>query len=620
MKVAMTKQKKPRQRKPRQLTPKSTLETLKKEAKRWLNSLRANDKQARARLMRASPDAPAKPSLRDVQHALALEHGLAGWMTLKKQLQDQALKSQPEDQALAKRPHAQLADLFLEYACADPILNNGPAAHARRSRAALRILTRHPEIARDSIHTAVVCGDLEEVQRILAERPEAATEPGGPRRKQRLREQEKLWTPLLHLCYGRLPTPEAGDNAMAIARALLDHGADPNDYFEVGSQPSRYTTLCGVAGEGEDDAPPHPQREILARLLMARGAEPYDIQVLEPGAEPYDIQVIYNIHFHGKVLWFLELMYEFSVKAGRHFDWDDPNWSMLDMEGYGSGARWHLDIAVARNELKLAEWLLAHGASPNADPPSDPRRPMRSLHQEALRRGFTEMADLLVRYGAIPSSPVTLEGEEAFAAACFRLDRAEAKALLAEHPEYLLSPKPMFAAAQQDRADVVAFLLDLGMSIEIEDSQKQRPLHEAATHDSLRVAELLIERGAEIEPVESNWNNTPLDHALYRNLPRMVDFLSRFTRDVFRLTWIGNIGRLREVLNDEPDLAKVVDYGNTPLMWLPEDEGQAKEIVELLIALGADPTLRNKEGMTAADRAERRGLYEVADLLRSKVE
>ena len=37
------------------------------------------------------------------------------------------------------------------------------------------------------------------------------------------------------------------------------------------------------------------------------------------------------------------------------------------------------------------------------------------------------------------------------------------------HPEYLRSPTAMFAAAQQDRADVVAFLLDLGMSVEIED-------------------------------------------------------------------------------------------------------------------------------------------------------
>jgi hypothetical protein len=590
-------------RRSKQPTQKSKLDNLKKEAKRWLKDLRAGDPQALERLNRAYPDAPTKLSLRHVQHAMAREHGLTGWATLKTQLDSQDLPKQSNDQ-MTQQQKAELVDLFLEYSCADPILNNGPAAHARRARAAQRIVTRHPWIARANIHTAVVCGDLEEVERILKDRPESAIDPGGPQRRRHRNELEKLWTPLLHLCYGRLPTPEASDNALAIARLLLDHGANANDYFECGSFPCRYTVLCGVAGEGEDDAPPHPQREALARLL------------LESGAEPYDIQTIYNIHFHGKVLWFLKLMYEFSVKAGRKGDWDDPDWSMIKMGNYGSGARWHLEAALRTNDLELAEWVLTHGASQNTAPANDPRRVQRTLYEEAQRRGLTEMADLLVRYGATPS-PIALEGVEAFTAACFRLDRQAALAQLAEHPEYLRSPVPIFTAARRDRADVVDFMLDLGVPIEIEDSSKQRPLHEAASNDSINVAKLLIERGAELEPVETNWNNTPLDHAMYANLSRMVEFLSRFTRDVYRLTWIGNVERLREVLEEEPDLAKAADEGNTPLMWMPEDESRGREIVELLIAHGADPTIKNKDGMTAADFAERRGLYDVAELLRA---
>jgi ankyrin repeat protein len=591
-------------RRSKQPTPKCKLDNLKKEAKRWLKALRAGDQQALERFNRALQNAPAKPVLRYVQYALAREHGVTSWAALKSQLEDQALSKQVDDQA-TKRQKAELVDLFLEYACADPILNNGPAAHARRARAALRIVTRHPWIARANIHTAVVCGDIEEAERILKERPEAATEPGGPQRRRHLKEREKLWTPLLHLCYGRLPTPEASDNAFAIARLLLDHGADANEYFECGSFPCRYTALCGVAGEGEDDAPPHPQRESLARLLLERGAE------------PYDIQVIYNIHFHGKVLWFLKLMYEFSVKAGRRSDWDDPDWSMVNMGNYGSGARWHLEVALRTNDLELAEWALTHGASQNTGAANDSRFLQRTLYEEAQRRGLTEMADLLVRYGATPA-PIALEGIEAFTAACFRLDREEALAQLAEHPEFRLSPVPIFAAAKRDRVDVVEFLLDLGVPIEIEDHSKQRPLHEAASHDSINVVKLLIELGAELEPVETNWNNTPLDHAMYGNLGRMVDVLSGFTRDVYRLTWIGNVERLREVLNEEPDLAKAADEGNTPLMWMPEDESRAREIAELLKAHGADPAIKNKDGMTAADCAERRGLYDVAELLRAK--
>ena len=587
-----------------QPTTKSKLGNLKKEAKRWLKAVRANGEEARARLSRVYPNVPDSPCLREVQHALALERGFASWKALKKHIEDQSLDALGA-LGSTKRADAELVNLFLEYACADPILCNGPAAHARRERAALRILTRHPEIARHNIHTAAVCGDLEEVERILKQRSEAATEPGGPQRRRHLSEREKLWTPLLHLSYGRLPTQEAADNAVAIASALLDAGADPNDYFEVGSYPCRYTALCGVAGEGEDDGPPHPQKEAIARLLLERGAE------------PYDIQLFYNTHFHGDVLWVMELIHEFSVKAGRQVDWDDPNWSMIDMGGYDLGARYFLLNAIRGNNLKVAEWLLEHGANPNAAQKPGSKFPKSSLHEEALRRGFTEMAELLVRYGATPSVPVAVDGLEAFTAACFRLDREEALAHLEQHPEYLQSPVPIFAAARRDRADVVEFLLDLGAPIEIEDDSKQRPLHEAASHDSLNVAKLLIERGAELEPVETNWSNTPLDHALYGNLQRMIKFLSGFTRDVFRLTWIGNVERLREVLSEDPDLAKVAEEGNTPLMWVPDEETRAKEIVELLIAHGADPRIRNQEGMTAADCAERRGLYEVAELLRS---
>ena len=68
---------------PRQLSPATTLDALKKEAKRWLKALRAHDADARARLIRADPKAPADPGLRDVQHALAREYGYESWRALK---------------------------------------------------------------------------------------------------------------------------------------------------------------------------------------------------------------------------------------------------------------------------------------------------------------------------------------------------------------------------------------------------------------------------------------------------------------------------------------------------------------------------------------------------------
>jgi hypothetical protein len=66
-----------------ELPPRRNLESLRKEAKRWLVEVRAGDPDARARLSHAFPDAPAAPTLRDVQHALAREHGFPGWALLK---------------------------------------------------------------------------------------------------------------------------------------------------------------------------------------------------------------------------------------------------------------------------------------------------------------------------------------------------------------------------------------------------------------------------------------------------------------------------------------------------------------------------------------------------------
>jgi ankyrin repeat protein len=584
----------------RRLTPATTLDNLKKEAKRWLKALRANDAEARARLSRAFPAAPAEPGLRDVQHALAREHGLAGWTALKDALADQALTG---------RRHAERVTQFLEYACPDHHVRGGPA-HVMARHAAERILKRYPEVARDSLFTAVVCGDLEEVERILAHRPQAASEKSpatGPDRSGPGGSEDlfrdlgpKGWEPLLYLCFTRLSVPAAADNAVAIARALLDRGADPNVYFMAGD--SRYTPLVGVIGEGEEGRPPHPQREALTRLLLERGAE------------PYDVQVFYNIHFHGNVRWFLELVYAQAVQSGRRADWDDPEWSMIDMGGYGLGARYLLGIAVGKNDLELAEWCLSHGASPNAAPPRDRRFAKRTLHEEALRRGFAEMADLLVRHGAKPG-PFVAEGEEAFAAACFRLDRDKAREILAAHPEYLRMPGPLFTAAERDRADVVALLLDLGMSPDAEGAQGQRALHVAAYNESARVAALLLDRGAAVDPCDSMHDATPLWWAVWGQRPRTIELLSRFSRDVWALSFTGNVERLREVLAAEPRLARLAGSETTPLMWLPADEARAVEIVGLFLAHGADPSVRNKQGLTAADLARKRGLDEAAQLL-----
>ena len=55
----------------RQLTAHSSLETLRKEAKRWLKALGAHDLEAHERLRRSHPGAPLQPGLRDIRATAA---------------------------------------------------------------------------------------------------------------------------------------------------------------------------------------------------------------------------------------------------------------------------------------------------------------------------------------------------------------------------------------------------------------------------------------------------------------------------------------------------------------------------------------------------------------------
>jgi ankyrin repeat protein len=566
----------------RKLTPRTRIENLRKEAKRWLGALRRNEAKAQERLRRVYHDAPAQPGLRHVQYALAREYGVSNWAALKAALVEVTLPDAGLEELVAQ---------FLEHACIHYGIRPGTAKwdpsyedNRSRWRYAARILKRHPQVARAGIHAAALCGDLAEVERILAEQPAAATEKGGP----------QGWEPLLYVCYGRLPIPAAGGNAVAIARTLLDCGADPTVGFDGGE--NCFRPLTGAIGGGEFAQPPHPQATYLAALLIDRGADPYDPQAL------------YNTSLDNDETAWLDFLFSRSVLLNQAHKWIDsssswPHTSMLD---------YLLGNAVGGNHLGRIQWLLAHGANARRENHSA----RRSLHTEALLQGYMEAADYLVRHGALPEE---LQGHDAFQAACMRLDRDAAKLMAEQHPDYLLDPTPLMHAARHDLFEVAELLLDLGMSPDVRDDKNHRPLHTAAGSGSARVAAQLIERGAEIDPRETRHNGIPLGWALHAQKRQTLDLLGRLSRDLRTLVHMGNIERLQELFAREPELARFVDQHGSLLFWLPEDEDCAAAVAEFLLAQGVDPLLKNGDGATAAEFAAVWGPDAVADLLRSSI-
>ena len=97
---------------------------------------------------------------------------------------------------------------------------------------------------------------------------------------------------------------------------------------------------------------------------------------------------------------------------------------------------------------------------------------------------------------------------------------------------------------------------------------------------------------------------------------RMIALLARHSRSAWEVGYAGKVDRLRELLAEKPERARGYD-GETLLMYLPpDDERKAMEVARLLLEHGADPSIQDPQGLTAADRAERNAMYEVAALLR----
>src|SRR5262245_46843134 len=546
----------------RTLTADSSLESLKKEAKRWLKALRAGDAEARRRFVAITPAARTNPSLRDVQLALAREHGLPGWA---------ALRATLDDLAMARHSNAERAAIVLRSAW-----GGDPAAAAR-------ILKRWPEIATYDLYIALATGNRAEVERRLSVDPGAATRKGGP----------FDWEPLLYVAYARLPGGEM--HALDLVGIMLDHGANPNAQFDDGwGNPFR--VLTGVIGHGEGNQPPHPRATELASLLIERGADPFDSQAL------YNTSVA-----HDDTTW-LDLLWTGSEQRDRLVKWRENAWSIGGNAPLNT-LDYLLGNAVALNHPRRAEWLLMHGA----DADSVHAYSDRPLMEVALVNGHAIMVDMLVRYGAKAPS---LQGQAAFQAACMQLDRDAARWLASLHPECLHSPASMLIAARQGRADVVALLLELGMDVDIADETQQRGLHSAVAGGSIEVVKLLVAHGADIDRPTTRYGGA-ICFAAHFKREDIATFLMPLSRDVFNLTYLGMAERLCELLGEDPKLANAVAprAGNTPLFCLPDDEGKAVTMTTLLLAHGADRSLVNKDGLTAEQDARRRGLIEAADLL-----
>ena len=286
---------------PRGLPGNANLEQLRNGAKGFQRAVRAGDPGAAAvvnefhpRLGSARPGSAELDAFTraDAQLVVARQFGFPSWPRLKAHLElvaDYARSPhhEPVGGPLADEPA--IVDEFLRLVT----LNYGDDDPDRLARAEA-LLFEHDWLATANVYTIAATGELDAARDLLADDPAAASRVGGPYR----------WEPLLYLTYARLPL-SAGRSPLAVARLLLEHGADPNaGYLWEGLIPP-FTALTGALGGG-GTIPKHPQELALARLL------------LEAGADANDGQALYNQGWGESAgeEW-LELLFEFGLGTRR---------------------------------------------------------------------------------------------------------------------------------------------------------------------------------------------------------------------------------------------------------------------------------------------------------------
>ncbi|HEX3976958.1 MAG TPA: ankyrin repeat domain-containing protein [Solirubrobacteraceae bacterium] len=497
---------------PRGLPGNANLEQLRTGAKSFQRAVRGGDagaaevvREFHPRLADAQPGSPelAGFTRADARLVVARSFDFPSWPRLKAYLETVATYSRsPHDQPVGG-PVADergLADEFLRLAC----LNYGNDDPARRRRAA-ELLEANPELGSASIYTAAAVGDVEAARTFLERDPSAAKVQGGP----------FDWAPLLYVAFGRVGDRPLGPPSVETARALLDAGADPNaGYLWEGLSPP-FTALTGALESSDDDPPPQEHGLALARLLLERGADPNDSQALyNEAGDSYDD--------------WIELLLEFGLGTGDGGPWHKLLAPALETPG--QMVEDALKAAAGRGFARRARLLLDRGTDPDGLGTRHPVYHGRSALEEAALHGYPEMVAMLDEAGArndLDDTDVFLcaatAGDRTRAEQMLRADPALREQGIARRPEQIVR------AAAANRVEAVALLIELGFDVNALDRTAPlhvTALHEAARRGNMKLIRLLVEHGADPNLRDSGYNATPGGWAEHFEMPEAHEYLA----------------------------------------------------------------------------------------------
>lgn len=334
---------------------------------------------------------------------------------------------------------------------------------------------------------------------------------------------------------------------------LLDQGADINAMRPDGAKPIDITFGDYYYRSWYRDLPPNGLRkhEVVIGYLMARGAY-------------CDISVAAKIGYYERVK---ELLEEDPALANR----------LPAHVGYYSGLP--LRNAAGAGHIEIVKLLLQHGANPNEPEPGI--APWGSALHNAISSRHFEIVKLLLQHGANADADVESSGNCLYMANLVKAPQEIIDLLTAhatkpatesdlklidldtlahmlrvnpqldvdvflkgiineesrEHLELILSYQPdIFSRKTIDPAawwdnsnfkspEVARWLLKSGLDPNLSNWLGITKLHRCTVKSDIQIAEVLLEFGADINRIETEWYSTPLGWAARHGQIAMVEWL-----------------------------------------------------------------------------------------------
>ncbi|MFF8595353.1 ankyrin repeat domain-containing protein [Streptomyces sp. NPDC015220] len=191
--------------------------------------------------------------------------------------------------------------------------------------------------------------------------------------------------------------------------------------------------------------------------------------------------------------------------------------------------------------------------------------------------------------------------------------------------------RALLDAARRGDAAAVRAALAAGADLEARDEEGRTPLLRAALADQVAAAEVLVGAGADVNAQDDRQDSAWLVTGVTGSVAMMRALLpggpdlaltNRFGGvSVIPASERGHVAYVRAVLAETGvDVNHVNRLGWTALLEavILGDGGRThQEVVEVLLAAGADPLLPDADGTSALAHADRRGFHGIADLLRA---